>query len=250
MPVASFRAAAAAVAFLTRVPAGRAIVVDGADLARGAVLFPLVGAGVGAVSGLAAIAFHERLSSLLAGALAVGISVALTGALHLDALADTADALGAPSRERALEIMRDSRIGTFGAAAVSIDLIVKVAAVTQLLDRAGALAALVAAGALARAVSPPLAATLPYPRVDAGYAGAFSRGVPRSAALGAPLLACGVAVAVTGLDGVVLFGAVALATVTAGFAFRAWLGGATGDCLGAATEVAETFALVVAAALA
>ena len=86
------------------------------DVARGVVFFPLVGAGVGAVAGATAIVLHERLSSFLAAGLAVAVALALTGALHIDALADTADALGASSRERALEIMRDSRIGSFGAA--------------------------------------------------------------------------------------------------------------------------------------
>jgi adenosylcobinamide-GDP ribazoletransferase len=148
MPAASIRAAAASVTFLTRVPLGRAIVIDGADVARGVVFFPPVGAGIGAVTGLIAILLHERLSSFLAAGLAVGVALVLTGALHVDALADTVDALGASSRERALEIMRDSRVGSFGAAAVGIALIVKVAAIAQLLDLGGALPALVAAGAL------------------------------------------------------------------------------------------------------
>src|SRR5919198_4922235 len=168
MPAASARAAAAAVTFLTRVPLGRAFALDAADVARGALLFPLVGAGVGAAAGGAAVLAHLALSPLVAGALAVGVAVALTGAMHVDALADTADACGARTRERALEIMRDPRIGSFGAAAVALDLLLKSAAVTELLEAGGALAALIAAGALSRAASPVLAALLPYPRVEGG----------------------------------------------------------------------------------
>jgi adenosylcobinamide-GDP ribazoletransferase len=249
MPATSVRAAAASVTFLTRVPLGRAIVLDGGDVARGVVFFPLVGAGVGAVTGLTAILLHERLSSFLAAGLAVAVALVLTGALHVDALADTADALGASSRERALEIMRDSRIGSFGAAAVGIGLIVKVAAVAQLLDRGGALSALVAAGALARAASPLLAAVLPYPRVGGGP-GSVLAGVRRVAAFTALLVACVIAVGVAGGTGAVLAATVVASTVLLGLAFRAWLGGVTGDSLGTATEVGETLALVVAAALA
>ena len=249
MPAASVRAAAAAVTFLTRVPLGRAIVVGGSDVARGVVFFPLVGAGVGAVTGVTAIVLHERLSSFLAAGLAVAVSLVLTGALHSDALADTADALGASSRERALEIMRDSRIGSFGAAAVAVGLIVKVAAIAQLLDRGGALTALVAAGALARAASPALAAVLPYPRIEGGP-GSVLAGVQRFAALAALVIGCVIAVGVAGFTGVALAGTVVASTVVLGLAFRAWLGGVTGDSLGTATEVGETLALVVAAALA
>jgi adenosylcobinamide-GDP ribazoletransferase len=249
MPAASVRAAAASVTFLTRVPLGRAIVVDGADVARGVVFFPVVGAGVGAVTGLTAILLHERLSSFLAAGLAVGVGLVLTGALHVDALADTADALGASSRERALEIMRDSRIGSFGAAALGIALIVKVAAIAQLLDQGGALSPLIAAGALSRAASPPLAAFLPYPRIGGGP-GSVLAGVRHVAALAALLVACLIAVGVAGVTGVALAGTVLASTLVLGLAFRAWLGGVTGDSLGTATEVGETLALVVAAALA
>jgi adenosylcobinamide-GDP ribazoletransferase len=245
----SARAAVGAVTFLTRVPLGRAVVVEGSDVTRGVVLFPLVGAGVGAATGLTAVILHPRLSSFLAAATAVAVSLVLTGALHVDALADTADALGASSRERALEIMRDSRIGSFGAAAVGIGLIVKVAAIAQLLDRGGALQALVAAGALARAASPPVAAMLPYPRVDRGP-GSVLAGVRPLAALVGALVACVIAVGVGGLIGVALAGTVVGSTLVLGLAFRAWLGGVTGDSLGTVTEVGETLALVVAAALA
>jgi adenosylcobinamide-GDP ribazoletransferase len=234
---------------LTRVPVGRAIVVDGSDVARGVVFFPLVGAGVGGVVGVTAILLHDRLSSFLAAALAVTVSLVLTGALHVDALADTADALGASSRERALAIMRDPRIGSFGAAAVAIAVIAKVAAITQLLDRGGALPGLVAAAALARAASPSLAAALPYPRA-AGGPGSVLAGVQRFAALAAFLIGFVIAVGVAGLTGVALAGTVVASTVVLGLAFRAWLGGVTGDSLGTATEVGETLALVVAAALA
>jgi hypothetical protein len=101
------RAAAGALSFLTRVPVGRRVVLDGDDVARGAVLFPLVGAGIGALVGLVVVGLDARLTVLVAAGLAVAFEALLTGAIHLDAVADWADGLGAGSRERALEVMRE-----------------------------------------------------------------------------------------------------------------------------------------------
>jgi adenosylcobinamide-GDP ribazoletransferase len=249
MPAASLRAGAAALAFLTRVPIGRAIALDGDDVARGAPLFPAVGAAVGAVTAAVVLVAEPALSPLLAAALGVGAAAALTGAMHFDALADTADALGATTRERALEIMRDPRIGSFGAVALAVDLVVKVAAVHQLSAQDEVLYALVAAGALSRAASPALAAALPYPRVEGGPGSVLSGRVsPLAAGVGA-LTAVAATVALLGVAGLVIAGLVVVLTVALGVAYRRWLGGATGDCLGAATELSETLALVGAAAL-
>jgi adenosylcobinamide-GDP ribazoletransferase len=246
---ASLRAAAGAVTFLTRVPLGSRVALDAADVARGALLFPVVGAGVGALSGGVAVLVHPRLPALAAAGIAIAVSVLLTGAMHVDALADTADAAGAP-RERALEIMRDPRIGAFGASALVLDLLLKAAAVAALLDRGGALAALVAAGAVSRAAAPPLARTLPYPRVEGGPGSVLTGRMTWPAAVGAVLVGVGVAVAAAGITGLAMAGAVAATTICLGLVYRRWLGGATGDTLGAATEIGETVALLVGAALA
>jgi adenosylcobinamide-GDP ribazoletransferase len=242
MPAASLRAAAGAVSFLTRVPLGRFAVLDAADVARGSVLFPLVGATVGALSAGAALAAHQALPSFVSAALGVGAAAVVTGALHLDALADTADAVGASTRSEALAIMRDSRIGSFGAVALTLDLLLKVGCVDVLLERGHALSGLVAAGALSRASSLPLAALLPYPRADHGVLAALS--LPQA----------GIGVALGMLAALlawwhVWYWLVATAVGVAlllGLAYRRWLGGATGDCLGAVTELCETAVLVVA----
>jgi adenosylcobinamide-GDP ribazoletransferase len=247
MPGASVRAGAGAVTFLTRVPLGRYVAVDAADVARGAVAFPLVGAGVGAVAGGVALAAAQVLPDLVAAVLAIAAGTVVTGALHLDALADTADAVGATSREQALEIMHDSRIGPFGAAALALDLLLKVGCVATLLAAGHALAALVAAGALSRAASLPLAAALPYPRAEGGV---LTGRMSPVAAIAAAVLAAAMALLVWWSAGVWLVVTAAALAVVLGLWFRSWVGGATGDCLGAATELCETAVLVVAAALA
>jgi adenosylcobinamide-GDP ribazoletransferase len=247
---ASARAAAGALTFLTRVPLARVVAVDGADVARASVLFPVVGAGVGALGGAVALLAAHALPAFTAAALACAATVLVTGALHVDALADTADAAGTSTRERALEVMRDSRIGSFGASALVLDLLIKVGALTTLVDRGGVLAAFVAAGALSRASALVLAARLPYPRAGGGPGSVLTGRVASVAAVVAVALGVGLAVVATGTDALPLAGAAAGVALLLGLVYRVWLGGATGDCLGAATELIETTVLVVAAGLA
>jgi adenosylcobinamide-GDP ribazoletransferase len=250
MPASSVRATVGALTFLTRVPLGRAVALDAGDVARGVVLFPVVGAGVGALAGVVAVLLHPWLPAFLAAAIALAVAVLVTGAMHVDALADTLDAAGAATRERALEIMRDPRIGTFGAAAIALDLLIKAGAIATLLDRGGALAALVAAGAVSRAASAPLAALLAYPRAGGGPGSVLTGRVSRLGATVSVLLAVCIAVSVAGVSGAAAAATAAFVTTCLGFVYLRWLGGATGDCLGAATELSETAALVVAAGLA
>jgi cobalamin 5'-phosphate synthase/cobalamin synthase len=249
MPGASLRAIAGAISFLTLVPVGRVVAVESRDVARGLVLFPAVGAGVGALTGAIAVALYPWVPALLAAGVALAAAVLVTGALHVDALADTFDAAGGRSRERALEIMRDSRLGTFGACALALDLLLKAGAISALVLRGGTVPALIAAGALSRAASPPLAALLPYPRAGGGP-GSVLVGVSRLHAAAA--VALGIAIAALAVRGDALWLGLACGVVTlaAGLLYRGWLGGVTGDCLGAATEVCETTVLIVAAGLA
>ena len=236
MPVVRLRAA---VGFLTRVPVGR---VEAADVARGAVAFPIVGAAVGAAAAGVALLVHPPLSPAVAAALAVAAGTVLTGALHLDALADTADAVGASTRERALEIMRDSRIGSFGAATLGLDLLLRVTVVAQLLG-GSLLGPLIAAGALSRGASVELAAVLPYARVGEGV---LNR---RGSSLAGVVLAIVIAAVALRTNAVAVIGSVAVVTGVLGALYRRWLGGVTGDTLGATSELAELTALLVAAAL-
>ena len=244
----ALRAAAAAVAFLTRIPVGRLVACGPEDVARGAALFPVVGAGIGALVGVVAARADGRLTALLAAALAVALEALLTGAIHLDGLADTADSLGAATRKRALAIMREPTIGTFGAAAVAVDLLVKTAALAALQDGERPILAVVAAFALGRAAPLALAGALPYARQNGGTGVALADGTRASwLALGL-VLGIGAAVAALGVRGLVLVAAAAAACVVVGLVSRRRLGGVTGDVLGAAVETATTLGLVAGVA--
>ncbi len=218
-----FRAALAAIGFLTRVPLG--VDLDGDDVRRAAAYFPLVGGAIGALTGLTA--------QWLGPAAALGAETALTGALHLDALADSADGLGTRDRERALEIMRDSSIGAFGTAAMCLDLLVKAEALGAC---EAPLRSAVSAGALSRAVPVLLSSALPYARVS-GTAQALSTGSAARAGVAAAL-----AVAISRDAGAVAVAAL-VGLASAGF-WRRKLGGVTGDTLGASLELTETAILL------
>ena len=242
------RAAAGALSFLTRVPVGSRVALDGDDVARGAVLFPLVGAAIGALVGLVVVGLDARLTALVAAGLAVALEALVTGGIHLDAVADWADGLGARSRERALEVMREPAIGAFGATALLLDLVVKIAALAAIAAGPHAVLAVAAAYALGRTVPLALGWALPYARPEAGSGSALTGGAGEvSRALGVGL-GLGLAVAALGLRGIALAGAAGLAALLIGLVARWRLGGVTGDVLGAGTELATTLALVAAAA--
>ena len=129
------RALAAAVTLLTRVPLARRVAIDEADIARSLAWLPLVGVGLGGAVALAGRALDGRLDNGPAAVLIVAAWALATGAIHLDGLADSADALGAGARERSLAIMRDPRVGSFGVLALVLVVVLKIALVAAVLAR-------------------------------------------------------------------------------------------------------------------
>lgn len=251
------RLALVALQFLTRVPVPRWVGFDPAWLQACLRHFPLVGAGVGVfaavVLGLALAVWPPG----VAAALSVLATVWLTGAFHEDGLADTCDGLGgAVSRERALAIMKDSRVGSYGAVGLVLALVLKVATVAALAALAanagngtalvGAMAAVVWGHAASRAAPVLLVWRLPYAG-DPEHA----KAKPLATQIGGT----GVAVALLWL--VVLAAgllwlwpagagplaaataAALLATVWCGRWLRRRLGGFTGDTLGATQQIVE-----------
>jgi adenosylcobinamide-GDP ribazoletransferase len=234
-----------ALRFLTRLPArGPERWPDGA-LAASAPAFPLIGALVGALGALVfALASSLGLGPMLAAVLAVAAQALLTGGLHEDGLADLADGLGGGrTRVDKLRIMRDPRLGSFGALALILALLARIAALAALAGPALAGpalagAALVAAGAVSRAGLPAIMASLPPARDDGLAAGAGRPHPLRAAAaigIGA-LLAFALLPPGAAAGG--LIGAAGALLLVAHLA-RRQLGGSTGDVVGAAQQLAE-----------
>lgn len=181
-PVGTFRAA---LALLTRLPVGAS---DG--IAGGAAAFPIVGALVG-VAGLVPLVLGAA-EALLASLLAVAAMTVLTGALHLDGLADTADALLAPDPTTAERARKDPAVGPGGAVALILVLGTQVAALASLVASVGALtagAALIVAAVVARTL-PVAVVVLARSRVEAGgFGGWFAARVGLADAVAAVVIA-------------------------------------------------------------
>jgi adenosylcobinamide-GDP ribazoletransferase len=237
---------AAATSFLTRVPTGRLVAFDGVAVARAAPFYPLVGAAVGALAGAVVDGASGPLPALAAAALGLAVAALVTGGMHLDALADTADALGGTTRERRLAIMRDHAIGSFGAVALVVVLVFEAALLTGVEH---AWAAFAVAAACARWSPLPLAALLPPARAE-GQGAVLAERVSPPAAAGALSVAGVVAIALRGTDGLLAVGGAALVAFVLGSFYRRWLGGVTGDTLGATTELAQAVCLAVLVAAA
>lgn len=240
---------AVGIAFYTRLPLRTATPVDGAALARASWCAPLVGALVGALAGLAYwIAYRLNLPPLVCATIAIAAGMLLTGCLHEDGLADTADGFGGgETRERALEIMRDGRIGAYGTCALVILLALRIGTVADLPNARLVVWALIGAHATARAGLPLFMLLVPPARPDglSAAAGAPSRErAAVAAAIGIALLwvALGFRSALIALV-LVLIGAAVMAWLT-----RRKIGGQTGDVLGAVEQVGETLVLLVTAA--
>ena len=236
----------AAILFLTRLPLPRHAPEDGA-VARGAWAFPLAGFVVGLIAAVVyAIAHALVLFPWPPAALAIAATLLVTGCLHEDGLADTADGFGGgDTRARKLDIMRDSRIGTYGVCALAISLLIRTDAIASLTETGLVAAALIAAHSGGRAAMAAVMFFLPPARSD-GLS--FTAGQP-SAARAA--LAAGIGFLI------VLFclgpahAVVAVIVVAIVIALVAWLslrqiGGQTGDVLGAVEQVSEIAILLVA----
>jgi adenosylcobinamide-GDP ribazoletransferase len=247
--VAVARAAAGALAFLTIVPLGR-FRLDAADVARGVIFFPLAGSLVGGGVALVGLALDDVLTTFLAAAVAVAFEAAVTAGLHLDGLADTADGLGVRARERALEVMREAGIGAFGASALALDLLLKTGALAALLTADDTVLLLVSAFALGRAAPLAVALSLPSARPGRGSGRILTETAPRVLLAAGLVLACVLAGALVGLAALALAGGALAGAVVVGLAAMWRFGGATGDVLGAAIEVATTGSLLAAVAVA
>jgi adenosylcobinamide-GDP ribazoletransferase len=244
----------ASIHFLTRLPLPRHDAAGtagaaGANLAQAVWAFPLAGFVVGLIGAIVYLVVDRLLLfSWPAAALAVAATLFVTGALHEDGLADTADGFGGgTTRETKLEIMRDSRIGTFAVLALIFSIGLRSVAIAEIGLRWHVFAALIAAHALARGVLPAALQRLDPAREDGLGVGA---GRPeQNQVLIALAIALAIAVIATGLrTGLSAAIAAAIVAIAIGWLALRQIGGQTGDVLGAIEQGAETAALLAAAA--
>jgi adenosylcobinamide-GDP ribazoletransferase len=231
---ANTRALRAAVTFLTRVPFPGPI--DPGDFGASTIYFPIIGAFVGGVGAGVFWATSIVWPTIVALALSLVATVLLTGALHEDGLADAADGFGGGATpERVLDIMKDSRIGTYGAVALILAIIIKLASLASL-SRTETVAALIAGHTLARWSSVALLYGLRY----VGTKGIAFAGTVTSWRLAmATIVTLVICALVLQRRAIIPILVSVMMTVAAGVYFRRRLGGVTGDCLGATTQLVE-----------
>lgn len=251
------RAAMVALQFLTRVPLRIEPPPDAREIGLSLACYPVVGLALGMMLWGVALAV-ARLPALLGAAIVLVVWVSITGALHIDGLADVADAWvgGHGDRERTLSIMKDPRSGPVAVAAVNCLLLLKLAALAALATTSFHTAPWrdprLAAGCilpplLARAAIPLLFAHTPYVRAQ-GIARDLTTHQSRAAGIVAAVVTALCALAACRISGAVALcaAAVAYCIVRGGLVRR--LGGFTGDGAGALIEVIEAACLVAIAA--
>jgi len=237
-----------AVTFLTRIPVGWVQGMQTGDLSRAAWAFPLVGLIVGAIGGAALYgAAYLDLHPLACAFVGLAVMALITGGLHEDGLADVADGFGGGANKvRILEIMRDSRIGSFGVLALVFGIGIKAGALSGVPGPGVAWVTLIAAAVFSRAMLPIIMAIMETARMDG-----LSRDAGRPTMAGA-LVALGLglitlfAILPMKLAFIALMLVIPLAGLIVLWAYRR-LGGQTGDVLGAVQQVVEMSVVMAAA---
>ncbi|CUH39771.1 Cobalamin synthase [Jannaschia seosinensis] len=214
-----------------------------APAARAAWAWPLVGLVVGLAAGLAGVAgWALGATPAVAATLVIAVSVLLTGALHEDGLADTADGLwGGAEPARRLEIMRDSRIGSYGVIALILLLLLRWSLIATALIQGHVLFTVIAAAMVSRAAMAVLMRWQPHARADGLSHGT---GRPPAHAVWIAVALAALALLPAGAHGLAAAALVAAALWALGRVARAKIGGQTGDLLGACQQISEVAVLV------
>lgn len=246
---------ARALAFLTRLPVPNTYFNDDDahnETIQSAGYFPAAGIVIGLLGSVAFIITHIlHLPPALSSAIAIIGVIILTGALHEDGLGDIADGFGGgATKERRLEIMKDSRLGTYGVIAVISSLLLRVLALTAILQTSGVIAAcfaMIAANAASRGAMVWMWSDLPPARID-GVSGQLGKPHENAVSIAA----------VMGLGSALIFGVLGTGFISATIAIvlsvmimigfqklcMKMIGGQTGDTLGACQQLVEITMLV------
>lgn len=242
---------AAALGLLSRLPVRVDVARATARGPRAAWAWPVAGAIVAALATTGgALALGAGLPPLAAATLVIGLQAMLTGAMHEDGLCDCADGFwGGWTPARRIEIMRDSRAGTFGILALVLTVLLRASALAALMAAGGWIAALIALGAASRVPMAALQSALP-PARPGGLSDRTGRPPGDTVALAAALGLAALLLGAGPAGGLAVALAILVVTALWGAFARARIGGQSGDVLGAAQQLSETAGLLALAALA
>lgn len=228
---------AAAFQFLTRLPLTRLAYKPDA-LARAAKFFPLVGLAVGAVDAGIYLILSPHLPGAIVALVIVLFATLVTGGLHEDGLADAADAFGGGwNRQHALEILKDSRIGSFGALAIAFSVLGRTFLLAYLPSR-GFVQYVISSEVLCRWTMLPLGAALPGAGGQASQGSRIAGQISRVSLAVGTLIAFGVVVYLLRMPMWKPVVAASVVTLLSGLYYKRRIGGVTGDCFGATSQLA------------
>jgi adenosylcobinamide-GDP ribazoletransferase len=229
---------ATAFQFLTRLPL-KHLPYDTSALSRSAKFFPLVGLATGVLGSVVYLGLVRHLPAAIAALLSLVLLVLATGGLHEDGLADVADAFGGGwNREQILAILKDSRIGTFGALAILLSVGLRLLLLANLpLSRFAAY--MITGQVLCRWTTLPLGFTLPAARESSGQGARIAKQISAGSLAVGTLIS--VAIIVYALRRAMWGPILSTLTVTLFSGLYYWrrIGGVTGDCFGATNQLAE-----------
>ncbi len=243
--------------FLTRLPVPAWVGHEATWLARSTPYFPVVGLIVGLWGALAFGLVSLLWPPVVALVAAIAATVWLTGAFHEDGLADTFDGMGGGwTPDEMITIMKDSRIGTYGAVALLLTTTAKIAALLVLADRASGWsdaawvvgAAIVAGHVIGRWSSLPLIRALPYVQHSGSKSKPFAASVTDGRLVVGTLITLAFVAVALGWDAVPAMGTAIGVTLVAGVWLRRVMGGITGDTLGAVNSLTEAAVYLALAA--
>jgi adenosylcobinamide-GDP ribazoletransferase len=233
----------AAVQFLTRVPVpSPSYTAD--SLARSVKLFPLVGLLVGSSAALVHLLLAPHLPRVVTAFLVLTYLLMVTGCIHEDGLADAADGFGGGwNREKILQIMRDSRIGSYGAAALMMSLLGRILLLSSL-PLALVPQYLIATRVLGQWTTLPLSFCLASARAQSedatdGQGARIARITSRDSLIAGTIFSFAVVIALLHMHGLFAIGVAITITLLTGLYYQERIGGVTGDCFGATNQVAE-----------
>ena len=234
--------------FLTIIPLPGSVRHEAGDLGRSTLFFPLVGVVIGALMVGANWLLSPLLARPLCDVLLITVATVVTGALHLDGLSDVCDGLAARgSRERFLEIMKDSRVGAVGAVALVLGLLLKWQALVAVPDGLKWQALLIFP-TVARFGQVLTMTGARRAKAD-GLGAAFTEGTGVLTLTGAGVITTTTCLLLLGAGGLIPLVALLLCTAAGRWFFQAKLGGLTGDTIGCLSELNEILALTVMSAL-
>ena len=229
--------------FFTRLPINVELEVKEEDFAKAIIYFPLVGLVIGGINAGAYYLFSQVFSTLISVVMVTLVNVLLTGALHIDGLADTCDGIFSARKERMLEIMKDSRLGTNGAVAIFFDFALRIALLSSLSDK-NIIIALVISNAISRTMLVFSCYAFKYARAEGGMGNLFIGKVSKDKVLIGYILGTLISVMLLSYIGPILVLSCTVFIWLFNKYITSKIDGITGDILGASNELGEIFILI------